>query len=436
MKSHYTLIFIIISTLFANFSFAESATRHLTDVRSWAAPDHTRVVLDVSSPIYYSFSEKQEPGKFSIWLNKTRNKTGKSKFSVYDSVIKYFAVKQYKRKKLKVTFYLRSSSRKNAVPHVFSLKKTPSKPYRIVLDFPNPNVKVSSLLAPVNSEKVIVVDPGHGGEDPGAIGRYRHAKEKDVVLKISRRICDEVNKIPGYRAVLTRRGDYFIPLYKRVRLAERYGADLFISVHANASRKRRVSGASVYYLSQRGASNKAAAILARAENNSDIVGGVPRTASSTLNAILLNIAQTDSIIKSRDFGSILLANINKSRKGRKKMLKYAAFAVLKSPTIPSVLLETAYISNKEDEKHLTNSGFQKRYGRIVAKSVASYFKTFMKKPSAARTAAKKFFYHRVKKGDTIWRISKRYAVSIKTIIAKNRLKSSHIFVGQKLRIPK
>jgi len=425
MKKKAIIFSILIQLFFSGVSLA--AKRQLTDVRSWTAPDHTRLVFDFSSPIFYKLRRKKTGYIFEV--SGAKNKTGKTSFFILDGIIKSVRIKR--GKKLRISIYF-SNKYKLLKPHIFSLKKSDLKPYRIVIDFPRKIKKKTSFKARAG-QKIIVIDPGHGGEDPGAIGRYKHLREKDAVLRISRMIKNEINKIPGYMAILTRNGDYFLPLYKRTRIAEKYKADLFISVHANASRKRHVSGSSVYYLSRRGAINKASAILARSENRSDIAGGIPSSGNSMVNAILLDIAQTDTLEQSRNFGVLLLKNIKNVGIKTERRIKYAAFAVLKSPAIPSVLLETAYITNKYDEKRLLNKYFQKKYARTIAKTVKEYFDGFLKPSIKSKPS---FFYHMVKKGENLWRIASRYSVSTDALFSSNNLRSSLVQVGQKLRIPK
>ncbi len=439
-KKILSIAVLVTLLLFPSLSVAKKKKqRYLTDVRYWTAPNHTRAVFDISSPAYYKL--KRGTKALSFFIIGTKNKTGLRKIPVFDKLIKYIHLRPVGKNILVNIVLTKSYEKSKAKPHIFKLKKINSKPYRLVVDFHSP-VKKKKQKMPATKpgvKKVIAIDPGHGGEDPGAIGRYRHISEKNVVLKIAKLLATEINKDPNFKAILTRNGDYFVPLFKRVKIAEKWGADLFLSIHANASRKKHVRGASVYYLSNRGASNKSAALLARLENRSDTIGGVPHTNNSTVNAILLDIAQTDTLNKSRDLASEILRGISKHKIKCDKRAKYAAFAVLKSPTIPSVLLETAYITNRGDEKLLSNQAFIRSYVKIIAGSIKNYFREFI--PNKAIVEAKRektdnFFVHRVKAGETIWRIASRYSVSPKKIISSNKLSSNRIFVGQKLKIPR
>ncbi len=220
---------------------------------------------------------------------------------------------------------------------------------------------------------MIVIDPGHGGEDPGAIGK-NGTYEKHVVLAISREIKKAIDKMPGYRAVLTRDGDYYVSFSKRLNIARQANASLFISVHADAARNRQARGSSVYCLSTGAASNEAAKLLANNENLSDIIGGVPNgEGNNQSDEIILNMFQTNTINLSKTFAADLLDQL-----GRVQCLKYpifheAPFRVLKLLDTPAVLLETAFISHAQEERLLKTSSFRKTIASAVALSVANYF---------------------------------------------------------------
>jgi len=235
-------------------------------------------------------------------------------------------------------------------------------------------VKVEKAPAPGEYRDVVVaIDAGHGGEDPGAIGP-RGTHEKKVVLQIARKLADAVNRELGMRAVLTRSGDYYLPLRKRIELARRHKADLFISIHADAFTNRRVSGASVYVLSNRGASSEHARWLAERENASDLIGGVSLDdKDSLLASVLLDLSQTASLEASINVAEQVLAGLKKVGKVHKPGVESAGFAVLKSPDIPSLLVEAAFISNPQEEKHLNSPAYQRTLASAVAAGVKRYF---------------------------------------------------------------
>jgi N-acetylmuramoyl-L-alanine amidase len=221
-------------------------------------------------------------------------------------------------------------------------------------------------------DRIIVIDPGHGGEAVGAVGRGG-AFEKEVVLSISRKLRDILNRRPGYRAFLTREGDYYVSFNYRLMIAREYGADLFVSIHADAAKNREASGASVYCLSTGGVSSEAAKILARSENLADIVGGVANgEGSDASDPIILDMFQTHTLNQSKTFGGVLLKHLQAVNHLKFATIQEAPLHVLKLPEIPSVLVEAAYISNPKEEKLLKSPQFQARIAEAVAKAVGEF----------------------------------------------------------------
>ena len=228
---------------------------------------------------------------------------------------------------------------------------------------------------------VVAIDPGHGGEDPGAIGR-RGLREKDVVLAIALQLRERINAFPGMRAMLTRDGDYFVPLHDRVRKARRVQADLFVSLHADAFVTPKARGASVFALSSRGASSSAARWMAERENGSDLVGGVNiQTKDATLVRALLDMSTAAQIKDSLKIGHEVLGHIGKVGHLHKERVEQAGFAVLKAPDIPSILVETAFISNPEEETKLRDARYQQQLVTALANGIKRYF---AKNPPLAR----------------------------------------------------
>jgi N-acetylmuramoyl-L-alanine amidase len=278
----------------------------------------------------------------------------------------------------------------NVETKVFHIARIQDKPYRIVIDIQFPDVEKREgqereQVKVLGKEKIIIIDPGPGGEDPGAIGK-RGTQEKKVVLDISRKLKNILNKKKGYRAFLTRNGDYYVPFKKRMAIAREYGADLFISIHADAFRSRGASGSSVYCLSLRGASSEAAKILARNENLADIIGGSPNGESSyELDPIILNMFQTNTINSSKIFGSTVLKHLDRVNHVKFTSVQEAPFIVLKLPEIPSLLVETAYISNPREEKMLRNSRFQTDIAKALANSISEFLPLKPVRPSRAPT---------------------------------------------------
>lgn len=228
---------------------------------------------------------------------------------------------------------------------------------------------------------VVVLDPGHGGEDPGAIGR-RGTREKDIVLVIAKKLKDKLHNDPQYRVALTRDADFFVPLNMRVQKARKLRADLFVSVHADAFVTPHANGSSVFALSERGATSTAASWLANKENDADLIGGVNLNVRDThLARTLLDLSQTAQINDSLKIGKLVLAEMGGINHLHKAYVEQAGFAVLKAPDIPSILIETAFISNPDEERKLRDAAYQDKLADAIADGIRGYF---MKNPALAR----------------------------------------------------
>jgi N-acetylmuramoyl-L-alanine amidase len=248
--------------------------------------------------------------------------------------------------------------------------------HRLVIDLSTAQQQAVRVPhAPVGADRdiVIAVDAGHGGDDPGAIGRSG-THEKTVVLAIARALARRINEEPGMRAVLVRDGDYFVTHRDRMLKARQQRADLFISIHADAYKDRSVSGSSVYVLSARGASNEAARWLAEKQNASDLIGGVSLAdKDDVLASVLLDLSQTASITASTTAAERVLAELDRVGEVRKRAVQHAGFIVLKSPDIPSMLVETAYISNPGEERRLRSPGHQDKLANAIHSGIREYF---------------------------------------------------------------
>ncbi len=277
---------------------------------------------------------------------------------------------------------------------------------------------------------VIAIDAGHGGVDVGAIGS-RGTHEKDVVLQIARQFEERVRKEPGMVPVMIRDGDVFVSLRDRINKARSAKADMFISIHADAFVNQRASGASVFALSQRGATNEAARMLANRENSADLVGGVTLDGRDQLLAsVLLDLSQNATIEASLDVAGRVLQGLKQVGKVHKHHVEQAGFVVLKSPDIPSILVETAFISNPAEEANLKSVAYQQQLADAMMKGVRSYFAS--NPPDGARIAARE---HVIRRGDTLAGIATQYRVSARTLRVTNRLKDDTVRVGQVLQIP-
>jgi N-acetylmuramoyl-L-alanine amidase len=286
---------------------------------------------------------------------------------------------------------------------------------------------------------VIAVDAGHGGKDPGAHGP-RGVQEKDVTLRIARRLAEIINAEPGMRAVLTRNRDEFVPLRSRMERARAAQADLFVSVHADAVRNRRVQGASVYVLNEKGATDEASRRLAARENAADLIGGVSLgDKDRTLASVLMDLSQNASLSSSIEVADAVLDELDRVGTVRKRRVMQAPFMVLKSPDVPSLLVETAYISNPEEERRLNSHAYRGKLAQAIFSGIRGYFYknpprgTLVAELSRRQPVAE--VRHVIGAGETLSVIAERYNVSVRRIRDANRLASDRVVVGQVLRIP-
>ncbi|MBK8957375.1 MAG: N-acetylmuramoyl-L-alanine amidase [Proteobacteria bacterium] len=300
---------------------------------------------------------------------------------------------------------------------------------------------IPAARARAQRELVVAVDAGHGGQDVGAIGPSG-TYEKDIVLAVARELVRLINRQPGMRAVMTRDGDYFLPLRTRMDRARAKRADLFISVHADAVQDRRVQGSSVYVLSQRGASSEAAKWLAANENAADLVGGVSLDDKDRmLKTVLLDLSQAASLDASIDLGNSVLRGLRSVGRVHHARVQSAGFMVLKSPDIPSILVETAFISNPVEEKRLRSETYRQKLARAIFNGVVSFNAT-RSRPVArpvervmADAGGNDARRHRVSPGETLSTIADRYDVSINTLKQANDMDSEMVRAGSTLRIP-
>jgi N-acetylmuramoyl-L-alanine amidase len=309
---------------------------------------------------------------------------------------------------------------------------------------------INEPLPKLTAKKIIVIDPGHGGEDPGAVGK-RGTYEKNIVLVIGREIKKAVNKLPGYRAVLTRDGDYYVPFDKRLQIAKDLGASLFISIHADAARNRTAKGSSVYCLSTGAASSEAAKLMANNENLSDIIGGVQSgDGKNESDQIVLNMFQTNTINLSKTYAGTLITHLDRVNNLKHKKVQEAPFKVLKLPDIPAVLIETAYISNMQEENLLKTDGFQKKLAMAVASSVTEYVGRNISAPAISaeknpqRNGGKgkqngginTSKIYTVKKGDTLFSLAKNNYTTVDELRRINNMRSSEgLLYGQRIKLP-
>jgi len=352
----------------------------IIDIRFWSAPDHTRIVLDLSGPIEYRTISKEDPLQYHLELSSITSLPKTREIVINDPHLSKLTLSLIEKGKANLVLY----QKKPLSAHPFLLKPYLNKPYRLVIDLIDLHQEQKEQedrqrqkeIQPKGT-KILVIDPGHGGEDSGAIGPQK-TMEKDIVLKVGEKILSLLAPPKGIKAFLTRKGDYFIPLEQRVRIAREYKADLFISLHADGSFNPQARGSSVYCLSLSGATDQAAKVLADKENMSNILGGAflrPASLSPDphVNQILFDLLQNYSMRESFRFAEEVLEEMKKINHLKYTTYRQANFIVLRAPDIPSVLIELAYITNKKDEQMLNHPEFQEKMARAIVNAIRKYF---------------------------------------------------------------
>ncbi|MBF0266294.1 MAG: N-acetylmuramoyl-L-alanine amidase [Gammaproteobacteria bacterium] len=484
--SHF-LMMVLLFLLQAFLLEAKANLITISKARAWTSPDKTRLVFELNKKADYKAFVLSNPSRLIIDL-----KQAEINDKVLANLSKNHLIKQVrqdektitaKKQNLRVVFDLSSEISKikdftlspnnqykyrvvidlykksdtlvekisNKTPTQSAVIKNTDKPSDInnkaVIKQPVMQVKKSIQELP-QRDLIIAVDAGHGGEDPGATGRFGK-KEKHIVFAIAKKLANKINQQAGMKAVLIRTGDYYVSLRNRTQKARSAKADLFISIHADAFRNAKAKGSSVFILSKSGASSESAKWLATKENSADLAGGVSLDDKDDLLAkVLLDLSQTATIEGSVSVASRILKGLKNIGKVHKKQVERAGFVVLKSPDIPSVLVETGFISNPEEERRLSTSSYQYKMANAIYNGIDDYFRKYpipgtvysqapttgsiAKRSQSNAKSSKKF--HVVKSGDSLSKISKKYNISIRTLKKRNQLRSNTLYIGKKLRL--
>jgi len=490
-------LFVLGLWLQANNLLAQ-ATTEIKSVRLWRAPDNTRLVFDLSAAANYKMFPLSNPERVVIDIFNANNfKADLSNLSFNETPIK--GVRTNKNDKgWRIVLDLTTVT----TPKAFALSPNQQYGHRLVLDLYDlehkqiaqeqkpqhipsspelpkvneqdleaiiaqitagskqnsavnidnrePQTKKTNKKAPIQlvskAEKnrrdiVIAIDAGHGGEDPGAIGPLGQ-REKNVVLAIAKQMQQELNSYPGFKGVLTRTGDYFIPLEKRAQIARAKNADLFVSVHADAAKNRKAFGASVYAVSQKGASSETAKWLADSENRSNLIGGVANVdpKDKMLSSVVMNLHMRGSMESSLNVGQKVLNKISSVNPLHIKRVEQAGFIVLKNPDLPSILVETGFISNHQESQKLTNKEHQTKIAKAIVAGVVSFFQqnpppnTFVAWQRDSGNLPRPT-EHIVIGGEGLTHIAAKYNVSLAHLRHVNNLQSDVLKVGQVIKIP-
>lgn len=467
------------------------AASEIRSVRLWRAPDNTRLVFDLSGPVQHSVFTLSAPERIVIDVDGAQLKTRLEQLATSNTPIRSLRVAERAPGQLRIVLDMAAP----VAPKSFSLAPNQQYGHRLVVDLfdqdeaptqasvPAPPVKgpanaaparpapdkpaandpppIAALppktavaepsapapLPPVPSGKrniVVAIDAGHGGEDPGALGP-RGVREKDVVLAISRELQRQINGERGFRAELVRSGDYFIPLRKRTEIARKKGADLFVSIHADAAPRAAAFGASVFALSDGGATSETARWLADKENRSDLVGGVGSVSlddkDRMLAGVLLDLSMTATLSSSLDVGHKVLSNMGRIAPLHKRRVEQAGFMVLKSPDIPSILVETGFISNPGESQKLSTKSHQQALAHSIHSGIRQFFHenpppgsyiAWLRDQGKIKIGRRE---HVVAPGESLALIAQRYQVGLPALRSANRLGNDSLKAGQLLIIP-
>lgn len=432
---------LIAATIGGVVSPVQANSVAIDNVRIRLAPDRTRIVFDLGAPVEHRIFALTSPDRLVIDIDGATLEQDFSAAQLKGTPIRSIRAGIRGGSDLRVVLDLRGQVK----PRSFVLKPIMQYGDRLVVDLYTteqqsvPTVPKSDLVAGQRRDVVIAVDAGHGGDDPGAIGPGR-LYEKDVVLAIATKLSAMFDKEPGFKAELTRKGDYYLAHRKRTDIARQAEADVFISIHADAFMTPDASGASVYVISQRGATSETARWLAEKENRADLIGGVGLDDKDDMLAgVLLDLTSTHSLSASLDMGQQVLNAIKPLNHLHKKQVEQAAFLVLKSPDIPSLLIETGFISNPAEAKKLRTQAHQERMAKAIYTGVKSYvgqnpplgsYLAWKKQANPAELAT-----YKIVRGDTLSAIASKHSVSAERLKTYNGLRNDRIKIGQLLKIP-
>lgn len=438
------------------------AMSQINSVRLWRAPDNTRLVFDLTGPVEHSVFTLSAPDRIVIDIKQTKLAAELKGLTGGNSPITQVRSGNREADELRIVLDISAQ----VTPKSFTLAPNQQYGHRLVVDLFDDSSsapvistsvtaiskapaspitpKLSTLPASNKRDIVIAIDAGHGGEDPGAIGP-KGVREKDIVLKIAQELQRQINAEKGFRAELVRTGDYFIPLRRRTDIARKKGADLFVSIHADAAPRAAAFGASVFALSDSGATSETARWLADSENRSDLIGGAGNVKlddkDAMLAGVLLDLSMTASLSSSLDVGQKVLSNMGRITPLHKKRVEQAGFMVLKSPDMPSILVETGFISNPNESNKLANRSHQQALARSIHSGIRQFFQQNPPPGSYVawlRDSGKLAIgprEHVVRSGESVSLLAQRYQISPAQLRSANHLKSDALKIGQILTVP-
>jgi N-acetylmuramoyl-L-alanine amidase len=425
---------LLVALGFIFFTQSVFAANSINGIRVWPAPENTRIVFDVKQKPNYKYFTLQNPHRLVIDFTDTKNTVSLKNLATNDPRIKLFR-SSYNKGKTRLVLELAQSYQLT----VFPLSPAGQYGHRLVIDLYDKSRSQSAIDKPAVTlgDIVIGIDAGHGGEDPGSIG-HKGTYEKRVTLAIAKKLKALINKEKGMKAVMIRTGDYHVGLNRRTHLARQKNVDFFVSIHADAFRTPGPSGGSVWVVTKRRAESELAQWLANREKKSELLGGgggvIKNTSDSHLALALADMSKEHSLGVSFGVANNVIAEMKKITKMHKKTPQNGNFAVLKSSDIPSILVETGFISNHKEEKNLTWSKHQQRLANAIHTGIKRYFLTHPLTGSYFASIGYK--NHKVKRGESLSVLAKRYNISMNKLKSINKLKSNSLRIGQTLKIPR
>ena len=436
-KQHKTILISILLTAFSTVSFAKNTIEGL---RIWPSPDTTRLVFDLAETPTYSYFTLKKPLRLVIDIENTPKDFDFSNIVNESKLVKKI---RYSKSKNPLSVRVVIELNKNLEQNIFALP--PTAPYgdRLVIDLNDPDSSSPQIVLNSKSTNdrdiIIVIDAGHGGEDPGSIGRSG-SYEKNVTLGIAKRLEALINKEKGMKSVMTRTGDYYISPNKRPQIARKHKADMFVSIHADAFTTPQPSGASVWVLSMKRANTELGRWMERTERHSELLGGAAEIIQDTANELylaqaLLDMSMDHSLTTSYDVSRDMIKHLSQVTRLHKKTPQAASLAVLTSPDIPSILVETGFISNPKEEKNLNWSKYRQKLAQSIFNGLKQHFKGSPPDGSLWAKWKQENRTHRVRSGESLSLLAQRYNVQISTLKKANNLNTDVVRIGQVLTIP-
>ena len=432
------LLWLLLATASSTVSNAVAASTNSIDgVRVWPAPENTRVVFDLKTKPDYKYFTLSNPNRLVIDFKNTKNNTALKNLANSDPRIKIFRSSSSKSKSsTRLVLELAKSYQLT----VFPLAPAGQYGNRLVIDLYDKNAKTQAIAKTTSSGKrdiVIAIVAGHGGEDPGSIGA-KGSYEKRVTLSIAKKLAKLIDNRKGFKAVMIRTGDYYVTHSRKTELARKNKADLLISIHADAFVSPKPRGASVLVQSSRRANSEFTRWIANRQDESELLGGagetIKKTKDKNLAFTLADMKKEYTMASSYEFALHVIKEIKQVTRLHKKEPEGLSLAVLKSSDIPSVLIETGFISNPIEEKNLNSKNHQQKLAKAIFKAVDSYF--VENTPQGTLLAATEMKKHKVRSGESLSVLAQRYKISVAKIKSVNKLKTNVLRIGQTLKIPR